>query len=248
MDPAGRVERLRIGVLIPSTNTVVEPEYYDMLPPGVTAHAGRMLVTQPDTSSDQLYDHLSEQMLVAVEPTLRNLATCRPAHIGLCMSAVSFAGGVKGEISLRERLEEIAGVPVSTGPLAMLAALQALGTKRIVFLSPFQPHSQSQAVEYFEEQGISVVGNHSFLSPSTTAIAEVSHEEIRAAIRHNDTEDADAIVQGGTNLRMARLAAAAEWWLGKPVVHVNTAMAWFALRQHGIDDRVDGFGSLLAEH
>jgi maleate isomerase len=205
MDPAGRVERLRIGVLIPSTNTVVEPEYYDMLPPGVTAHAGRMLVTQPDTSSDQLYDHLSEQMLVAVEPTLRNLATCRPAHVGLCMSAVSF-------------------------------------------LSPFQPHSQSQAVEYFEEQGISVVGNYSFLSPSTTAIAEVSHEEIRAAIRDSDSDDVDAIVQGGTNLRMARLAAAAEWWLGKPVVHVNTAMAWFALRQHGIDDRVDGFGSLLAEH
>jgi maleate isomerase len=47
---------------------------------------------------------------------------------------------------------------------------------------------------------------------------------------------------------MASLAAAAETWLGKPVLHVNTVLVWEALRRHGIEDSVGGFGSLLAEH
>ncbi len=57
----------------------------------------------------------------------------------------------------------------------------------------------------------------------------------------------DAIVQVGTNLSMVRLAAAAEMWLGKPVIAINTATYWHALRANGITDRMEGFGRLLAE-
>ncbi|MBL6080635.1 hypothetical protein JMJ56_21690 [Belnapia sp. T18] len=57
----------------------------------------------------------------------------------------------------------------------------------------------------------------------------------------------DAIVQVGTNLPMARVAGIAEFWLGKPVAALNTATYWHALRQCGIDDKVQGFGRLLAE-
>ncbi len=54
--------------------------------------------------------------------------------------------------------------------------------------------------------------------------------------------------EAGTNLAMARLAGAAEFWLDKPVIAVNTATYWWALRQNGIADKIEGFGSLLAEH
>ena len=46
---------------------------------------------------------------------------------------------------------------------------------------------------------------------------------------------------------MVRPAAAAELWLGKPVIAINTATYWHALRQSGIDDKVQGFGRLLEE-
>ena len=46
---------------------------------------------------------------------------------------------------------------------------------------------------------------------------------------------------------MARLAAQAEVWLGKPVIAINTATYWYALRRNGIRDKVAGFGRLLAE-
>ena len=52
-----------------------------------------------------------------------------------------------------------------------------------------------------------------------------------------DGDDVDAIVQVGTNLSMVRLAAAAEMWLGKPIIAINTATYWHALRANGIKDR-----------
>ena len=64
---------------------------------------------------------------------------------------------------------------------------------------------------------------------------------------HGDAGDVDAIIQVGTNLSMVRLAAAAEMWLGKPIIAINTATYWHALRQNGILDKIPGLGRLLEE-
>ena len=71
---------------------------------------------------------------------------------------------------------------------------------------------------------------------------------LRDVLRQLDGPDVDAIVQVGTNLSMIRLAAAAELWLGKPVIAINTATYWHALRANGIQDRIAGFGSLLEKY
>ena len=63
-----------------------------------------------------------------------------------------------------------------------------------------------------------------------------------------DGPDVDAIVQVGTNLAMSALAGIAEFWLDKPVIAINTATYWYALRQNGIEDKLHGFGKLLAEY
>jgi maleate isomerase len=55
-------------------------------------------------------------------------------------------------------------------------------------------------------------------------------------------------VQFGANLPMAELAAEAERWLGKPVIAVNVATYWHALRSNGITDRARGRGRLFWEH
>ena len=59
--------------------------------------------------------------------------------------------------------------------------------------------------------------------------------------------DVDAVIQVGTNLSMVRLAAEAEQWLGKPVIAINTATYWHALRKNGITDKIYGLGRLLEE-
>lgn len=73
-------------------------------------------------------------------------------------------------------------------------------------------------------------------------------ERLRDAILQVNRGRVDAVVQVGTNLAMAELAALAEFWLAKPVIAINTATYWYALRDYGIKDRIYGWGSLLAEH
>jgi maleate isomerase len=84
---------------------------------------------------------------------------------------------------------------------------------------------------------------------SWTAIAEVAPDVLRGKLieLNGDGRDVDAIIQVGTNLSMVRLAAAAELWLGKPVVAINTASYWRALRQNGITDKIPGLGRLFQD-
>jgi maleate isomerase len=104
-----------------------------------------------------------------------------------------------------------------------------------------------EAKRYFTDMGFEVVRDICLHCRSWTQIAEQTTETLRGALHKLDGDDVDAIVQIGTNLSMVRLAAAAEMWLGKPVIAINTATYWHALRANGIEDRADGFGRLLAE-
>ena len=72
-------------------------------------------------------------------------------------------------------------------------------------------------------------------------------EELRQALIEVDGEDVDALVQAGTNLSMVGLADEAERWLGKPVIAINAATWWMALRENGIEEKVYGAGRLLRE-
>jgi len=112
----------------------------------------------------------------------------------------------------------------------------------------FEPfHLHEQARRFFEDSGFAVARVKGLRCGSPVLIAHTPEAAIRDAIVEVDVPDADAIVVVGTNLPMARVAAMAEFWLGKPVVALNTATYWHALRQCGIEDRVQGFGRLLTE-
>jgi maleate isomerase len=82
---------------------------------------------------------------------------------------------------------------------------------------------------------------------SPVDIGRTSLEALRDAVNEVNGPDVAAIVQFGANLPFGRLAAVAEEWLGKPVIAVNTATYWHALRSAGITDRVEGCGRLLSD-
>ena len=102
---------------------------------------------------------------------------------------------------------------------------------------------------YFTDSGFEVVRDIYLQCRSWTAIAEVTPDLLREKLieLNGNGRDVDAIVQVGTNLSMVRLAAAAELWLGKPVIAINTATYWHALRQNGIADKISGLGRLLED-
>jgi maleate isomerase len=240
--------RLRIGVVIPSTNTTVEPEFDAMRPHDVTNHVARIMVAeQPqrdDTEQLRVLDSIEPDLLPAIDRVI----TCAPAIVVMGMSLPTFWDGLVGSEALRDRLQARARVPVVLGSQACLAALERLTPgKRLAILSPYQPVGNQQVERFFREAGYDVIALRSFLSPSMRSIADVGTDRMIEMLKTLAALNPDAVVQAGTNLPMIDLAAEAERWLGLPVLAINTVSYWQALRMSGITDPVRGFGRLLAE-
>ena len=139
---------------------------------------------------------------------------------------------------------------VAMGSDSCRAALRAYGRgiRRLGVITPYMPVGDRQVRRFFSESGYEVVNLLGLKCRSPVLIAHESKERLRDAILRVNRGRVDAIVQVGTNLAMAELAATAEFWLGKPVIAINTATYWYALRDYGIKDTIYGWGSLLAEH
>jgi maleate isomerase len=143
-------------------------------------------------------------------------------------------------------VHEQTGKQVSVGSVSCVEAMKAYGgIRRIAVLSPYYPMANEHVKRYFSDFGIDTVRDLPLRCKSWTDISRVTERQIADALKQLDGDDIDAIVQVGTNLSMARMAPVAEAFLGKPVIAINTATYWHALRSNGIRDAVDGFGPLL---
>ncbi|HYZ32859.1 MAG TPA: arylmalonate decarboxylase [Crenalkalicoccus sp.] len=240
--------RRKFGVIGPSTNTVVQPDFDAMRPAGVTNHYRGIFTPNADAVSNESFRAGVEAIGAGVLDAVRNVMTCAPDYLVMGMSAVTFFGGRAGADAFVRQVQEAAGRDISIGSHACAAALAAYGgVRRIAVLSPYWPVMNAEVARYFGEMGYEAVRDIALQCTSWTGIAEVPPARCRDALRALDGTEVDAIVQVGTNLSMARLAAAAELWLGKPVIAINTATYWHALRANGIADRIEGFGRLLEE-
>ncbi len=242
--------RKKFGVIGPSTNTVVQPDFEMMRPPGVTNHYSRIFTPNAQAVSNETFSAGIQAIGNNVLDAVRSVMTCAPDYLVMGMSSITFYGGVAGADAFVARIERESGVGVSIGAHSSTAALKAYGgIKRIAFLSPYYPVANAEVRRYFTELGFEVVRDIYLACKSWTGIAEVPPDFLRGRLieLNGDGRDTDAIFQVGTNLSMVRLAAEAENWLGKPVIAINTATYWHALRQNGITDKVPGLGRLLEE-
>jgi len=239
--------RLKLGVIGPATNTIVQPDYDAMRPLGVTNHYSRIAVEDASVTDDSFIaatNLIGDNTLDAV----RGVMPCRPDHMVMGMSAVTFYGGIAGAQAFTDDIARTAGVGATVGSTALAAALAAFpGVRRVAFLSPYFPSANRAVAAFLDECGYIIVRDVPLQCERWTAIAEVPEARLVETIRALDSPDVDAIVQVGTNLSMVRLAAEAERWLSKPVIAINTATYWHALRSCGIEDRFNGFGNLFAE-
>ena len=241
--------RRKFGVLAPSTNTIVQPDFDDMRPVGVTNHYSRIFTPNTNALSNDTFRAGIDTIGSNVMDAIKSVMTCEPDYLVMGISALSFFGGVKGGDAFAKRLTDETGLDITIGSRATAAAIEALGgIKRIAVLTPYWPVMNAEVKRYFGDVGLTVVRDIALQCTSWTGIAAVTPIECRDAIRRLDGDDVDAIVQVGTNLSMMRFAAAAELWLGKPVIAINTATYWHALRANGIRDQFAGFGRLLEAH
>ena len=241
--------RKKFGVLAPSTNTSVQPEFEAMRARGVTNHFSRIAIPNTSVKSDEDFMVLMTNIRATMMDALDTVMSCEPDYIVMGMSAETFWDGLDGSRELQEKMEKRSGKGVAMGSDACQAALKCYGDiKRIAVITPYMPVGDNNVHRFFTDCGFDVVGLKGLKCDSPVNIAHVSEKTLKDTIVELNTKDVQAIVQVGTNLAMARVAGIAEFWIDKPVIAINTATYWWALRQNGIKDKVEGFGSLLLEH
>lgn len=240
-----------IGIATPSVNTCVQPECDDMRPDGVTNHIARMFVPDLKIGSNEDFANGIAEISKSLDTAIDELMTCLPDHISLGISALAVWGGsVKASDDLKAKMIARAGkdIGISIATDAIIEALKAHGiTKKIAIVEPYYPIIQPRMESFFRECGYDIVKFRHLQGPQFSQYTRVSVDYLVDALRGTDTSDAEAIVQFGANLPIAKVADEAERWLGKPVIAVNVATYWHALRHSGITDKIQGYTRLLSQ-
>lgn len=241
--------RAKFAVVAPSTNTSVQPEYDAMRPRGVTNHFSRISIPDTKVTDDDSFMAMLNNIRSATMEAVDVAMSMAPDDLIMGMSAETFWDGADGAERMHRNLQERTGLKVAMGSHACDAALAKFGQiKRISIITPYMPVGDNQVCKYFGDCGYEVMAIKGLKCASPMLIAHVSERELKRAVEEVDDPQVEAIVQCGTNLAFARVAAMAEFWLEKPVIAINTATYWWALRSNGIEDRVSGFGALLEDY
>ena len=154
---------------------------------------------------------------------------------------------VIGEDKVAERIRAARpGVAVTTPITGALAAIKALGAKRIALLTPYIDRINEMMRGYIEERGIGVPVMGSFNNENDNEVACIAPQSLRdAAIELAKEPSIAAVFVACTSLRLAAVVEEIEAASGKPALSSNHAMAWHALRLAGYRDPVPGFGRLF---
>ena len=234
--------RAVFSVVLPTTNSITEPDMAAQRPPGVSNQTFRFpLPGRPDNV---------ETLLELMGPTVTRALDCRPDRIIVGYTSEFLPGGVQVAARLRAFVEDAVNCPVTMASDAVPEALKTLGAWRIGLVTPYLPAEDENVKEFFTALGFEIVAVTGLSSARDRLLgtAQFSAADVRDTFARVDGPEIEALVQIGTNLVCAGFTADLEEAHGKPVVAVNTATYWLALRSHGITDRLKGHGCLLARH
>ncbi len=241
---AGFGGRARIGLVVLENDQTVEAELSGLWPVGVASFVNRI----------PMEDRVTPETLLAMEARIPEAAGLLPGLMGFdvigygCTSAATLIGEDRVTAALHQAHPEVP----NTNPIsAVLAAMAALGARRVAVITPYSAEVTSGIVGLLSDRGLDVVAAGSFLEESDATVARITEESVAGAVRElvasvagAGDEPPDAVFVSCTSLRAFGIAGSLEAELDIPIVSSNLAFGWHLLRLAGIDDRIDGLGSL----
>ena len=171
--------RKRIGIVVPSTNTTVQPECEALRPRGVTNHTARSTIKERPLNTEQaFFEHMAD-MREGIATAIDQIMTAGLDHLIIGIALETFWGGVAAAAKLQDELTQRAGVGISMGSTAAVAALRAFGARRIAVLTPHQPRGDDMVRLYLSEAGFEIVRLVGLKCATPRAIAQVAAADIR---------------------------------------------------------------------
>ena len=234
----------RFGILVPFTNTNLEPDMALLRPNGVSLHFARMGGYDQDEIPDAEQMHGLGAADLA-EP-LRLLLGVRPDVIMYGCTSATLTHGFDFDRGLAQQIRAQGRADTVTAAGALVHALEFLGVRRIGFASPYVPAINDMAIEFLSEAGVETVAR----SEVGEALDNYGQGELDVEAVYDlglaaDHPDAEALVLSCTDMRSVETIARLERTVGKPVITSNQAMMFQAMHLAGIGEAMTGFGQLL---
>ena len=238
----GPHRRAQIGYVLVANADLSEADFFAMKPPGVGVHFTRVPMPR----------EVGVATLAAMERDLSSAAaSMMPGRDDLDVISYSCTSGtfVIGEERVIAELLRLNPRPRATTMLsACVAALEALGARRIVLGTAYTPDLTALEVEFLASKGFDVVRAEGLSLKSDEEMNRVTPDWLARFASEIDVPDADALFLSCGALRVLPVIDVIEAAIAKPVVFSNQANFWHCLRLAGIDDRIEGFGRLFREH
>lgn len=229
--------RARIGLMIPSSNITIEPEFNAMKPEGVSIHGTRLLVGAA-TIEDL------KKMAEKTEEASTLLATAGVNIIAYGCTSGSLVN-VGYDQELISRIEKTTGIQATTTSTAVVRAFRELGVGKVAVATPYAEEVNQAEKEFFEAHGIKVVSIKG-LDIHCEDRRRLTPETTYALACEVNTPEADAVFISCTNFKSITVIEKLEEKLQKYVFSSNTATMWDVLKRLGITEQIKGYGKLLS--
>lgn len=230
-------DRARIGLMIPSTNTVIEPEFNAMKPDGVSVHAARLLLTAGTTKA-------LKRMARDTEKAAQLLATARVDVIAYGCTTGSLVNGIGWDQELISRIENTTKIPATTTSTAVIRAFRRLGISKVAVATPYSKELNELEKDFFEAHGIKVVkikGLDIAGEKAHNAPPEITYK-LACEV---DSQEAEAVFISCAGFKSITVIEKLENNLQKHVFSSNTALMWDLLKKIDIHEKLRGYGRLF---
>ncbi|MGI9334470.1 MAG: maleate cis-trans isomerase family protein [Gammaproteobacteria bacterium] len=234
---------IRLGMITPSSNTVVEPFTNAIVEglPGVCAHYARLRVTEISLVPAALDQFDLDPFLASADL----LADARMHAIAWNGTSAAWRG-FDQDTALCEAVESRYAVPATASMAAINAVLNATGAKRIGLVTPYLGDVQSRIVENYTSAGYTIVAERHLDVRENFTFSEIDPETIADLVRAVATPIPDAIIIVCTNLRTPDIVSPLEGELDIPIYDSLSTVVWHAARLAGVDARqAQGWGRLF---
>ncbi len=238
---------IRIGILVPATNTAAEADFRRAAPPEVSIHSHRLWLDPDDSHNKTAMDGMNSQL----EQGARFLAAGKMNVVAMVGTTNSFYKGPAWSDEMEQIMSRGAGgLPAIASSPSIAQALRYFGAKKISVATPYPQWNNDRLREYFEQTGFQVLNVEGEPWAAAAGAQGINDQEPEVIVDFSARickPEAEALFCSCSAWRAMEAAQELEQRLGKPVVTTVQATLWRTLRKVGATKPIYGYGRLLEE-